>query len=269
MMASRPPNIDDDALLVAYLDGELKPEVHQELERRLRTDASLSARLAALGEASRPLRQSFDALLEAAPRERLEAAFAATLVKAPWRRDYRYRQMLVATAAALLLLVCGGVAGYFVAKAPIDLFEEADTFEEEWIAAVAGQLSLYDAASVASIQVDDAEQKAQLSKLGEMLKLDLSKPRVTLEGLMLKRAELLHFQGREVAELLYVSEGHGPVALCIMAEPGGEGEGEIESRNGLNFMYWASGGRRFLLIGAAPAKRIDALADTVAARFRS
>ena len=55
-MASGPTNIDNDALLVAYLDGELKPEVHQELERRLRTDASLSARLAALAEGNRPLR---------------------------------------------------------------------------------------------------------------------------------------------------------------------------------------------------------------------
>jgi anti-sigma factor RsiW len=269
MMAPGPTDIDNDALLVAYLDGELEPEVHQELERRLRIDASLSARLAALAEASRPLRQAFDVLLEAAPRERLEAAFAAALAKAPRRRDYRYHQMLVAAAAALLLLVCGGVAGYFVAKAPIELFEETDTFEEEWIAAVAGQLSLYDAASVASIQVDDAEQKAQLSKLGDVLSLDLSAPKVALEGLTLKRAELLHFQGRKVVELLYASEEHGPVALCIAAEPGGEGEGEVESRNGLNFMYWASGGRRFLLIGAAPAKRIDALADTIDARFHS
>ena len=267
-MVTGPTKIDNDALLVAYLDGQLAPEVHQELEQRLRTDASLSARLAALAEVSQPLRVSFDALLEAAPRQRLEAALEAALAKAPQPRDHRYRQMLAA-AAALLLLIFGGVAGYFVAKAPIDLFEEADTFEEEWIAAVAGQLSLYDAASVASIQVNDAEQKAQLSKLGEVLKLDLSAPKAALEGLTLKRAELLHFQGRSVVELLYASEEHGPVALCIAAEPGGEGEGEVESRNNLNYMYWAAGGRRFLMIGAAPAKRIDALADVIAERFGS
>ena len=240
MMTPGRPKIDNDALLVAYLDGELTPEVHQELEQRLRTDASLSARLAALAEVGQPLRSSFDALLEAAPRARLEAAFAAALAKAPRPRDHRYRQMLLAAAAALLLLIFGGVAGYFIAKAPIELFEEADTFEEEWIAAVAGQLSLYDAASVASIQVNDAEQKAQLSKLGEVLKLDLSAPKAALEGLTLKRAELLHFQGRKVVELLYASEEHGPVALCIAAEPGGEGEGEVESRDNLNYMYWAA-----------------------------
>jgi anti-sigma factor RsiW len=268
-MAARSEDIDTDALLVAYLDGELEPEAHQEVERRLRSDPSLRSRMTALAESIGPIRSSFDALLDAAPRARLETALATALAKAPRRRDHRYRQMLVATAAALLLLICGGIAGYFVAKAPVELFEEADAVEEEWVDAVAGQLSLYDAASVASIQVNDAEQRAQLSKLGDVLKLDLSEASVALDGLALKRAELLHFQGRKVAQLLYASEEHGPVALCIMAEPGGEGEGEVENRNGLNFMYWAAGGRRFLLIGAAPAKRIDALADTVAARFGS
>ena len=265
-MAPGPTDIDNDALLVAYLDGELEPGQYRELEERLRTDAALSARLAALADASRPLRSSFDALLAAAPHARLKAAFASALAKAPRRQVRRYRQMLLAAAAALLLLVFGGALGYFAAKVPGELFEEADAFEEEWIAAVAGQLSLYRGDSLASITVDSAEQQAQLSRLGEVVNLDLSAPKVELEGLTLKRAELLHFQGRKVAELLYTGE-HGPVALCIMAEPGGEGEGEVESRDGLNFMYWAASGRRFLLIGAAPAKRIDALADTIAARF--
>ena len=268
-MTPGPPEIDNDAFLVAYLDDELTPELRQELERRLGTDASLRDRLASIHQGGSRLLSSFDALLEAAPRARLDTAFATALAKTPRRREYRYRQMLLAAAAALLLLTCGGVVGYFVGKAPIELFEEADTFEEEWIAAVAGQLSLYDAASVASIQVNDAEQKAQLSKLGEVLKLDLSAPKAALEGLTLKRAELLHFQGRKIVELLYASEEHGPVALCIAVEPGGEGEGEVEGRDNLNYIYWAAGGRRFLMIGAAPAKRIDALADVIAERFGS
>ena len=267
-MAPGPTDIDKDALLVAYLDGELEPELRRVLERRLNSDPALNARLAALADASRPLRRSFDALIEAAPRARLDAALASALAKAPRRREYRYRRMLLAAAAALLLLVSGGAIGYFVAKAPGELFEEEDAFEEAWIAAVAGQLSLYDAASVASIQVNDAEQQAELNKLGEILKLDLSAPSVELEGLTLKRAELLNFQGRKVAEFLYASE-HGPVALCVLAEPGGEGEGEVESRDGLNFIYWAASGHRFLLIGAAPAQTIEALSETVAGRFGS
>src|SRR5262245_17832884 len=260
---------DMDALLVAYLDGELDLPRRQDIERRLRDDPALKARLAALAEAGRPLRGAFDALLDVAPRGRLETAFAAARASAQRRPQLRYRRMLVAAAASLLLLLCGGAIGYFVAKAPGDLFEEADEMEEAWVGAVAGQLSLYNAASLASIQVPDAELNAQLGKLGGMLGLDLSKERVAFEDLTLKRAELLHSEGRPIAELLYASEDHGPVALCIMAAPGGEGEGEVESRDGLNLMYWAESGRRFLLIGDAPVAKIESLAETAVARFGS
>jgi anti-sigma factor RsiW len=260
---------DIDALLIAYLDGELDPARRQELERRLRDDAALKARRDALAEAGRPLRGAFDALLDVAPRGRLETAFATASATAQKHRQFRYRQMLAALAASLLLLLCGGVAGYWVAKAPGDLFEEADEMEEAWVAAVAGQLSLYNAASLAAIQVPSTELEAQLAKLGDIVGLDLSKERVTFEGLTLKRAELLHFDGRAIAELLYAGEDHGPVALCIMAAPGGESEGEVESRDGLNLTYWAKSGRRFLLIGDAPANKIESLADRVASAFET
>ena len=267
-MAPASNDTESDALLVAYLDGELEPLPRQELDQRLCNDAALKARLAALAEAGRPLRSAFDALLDVAPRKRLEMAFSAAKAKAPRRPNRSYRQMLIAAAASLLLLICGGAAGYLIAKAPAELFEEADSLGEEWVAAVAGQLSLYNADSLAAIHVDEAEQQAQLGKLGEILGLDLSKPRVTFEGLTLKRAELLHFQGRPIAELLYASD-HGPVALCIMIAPGGEDEREAESHDGFNVAYWSASGRRFLLMGDAPAEKIEALTETVASRFGS
>jgi anti-sigma factor RsiW len=263
------PDTDIDVLLIAYLDDALEPELRREVERRLDADDSLRERLAAFAESGEELRNAFDGLLETAPRARLEAGLASALATAPRRRDDRYRNAILAAAASLLLLIGGGVVGYFVANAPGDLFEEADAFEDEWIAAVAGQLQLYNADSVAAIEVNDSEQQAALTKLGEMLKLDLSPSKVAFEGLTLKRAELLHFQGQKIAELLYASERHGPIALCIMVRPGGEGEGEVESKEGLNLMYWASGGRRFLLIGAAPEERIEEIADAVNERFRS
>jgi anti-sigma factor RsiW len=148
-MVARSEDIGTDALLVAYLDGELEPEAHQEVERRLRSDPSLRSRLTTLAESVRPIRSSFDVLLGAAPRTRLESAFSAALAKSPARGRDRFPRRLLAAAAAVLLLVVGGIAGYFVAKSPVELFEETDTVEEEWVAAVAGQLSLYDADAVA------------------------------------------------------------------------------------------------------------------------
>lgn len=269
-MAPAPKDTEIDILLVSYLDDELPPELRQKLERRLESDESLRARLNALAEGSQEIRGSFDALLEAAPRARLDAALASALAKAPRRSKSRYREMVLAAAAALLLLI-GGVTGYFIAKGPGDFFQEADAFEEQWIAAVSGQLQLYNADSVAAIEVNDSALQADLAKLGDVVKLDLSQQKVAFEGLTLKRAELLHFQGHAVVELLYASEEHGPVAFCITVKPGGESEEEeeVESQDGLNLMYWSDSGRRFLLIGAAPADRIEGLADAASERFRS
>ena len=67
--------------------------------------------------------------------------------------------------------------------------------------------------------------------------------------------------------LPYASEEHGPIAFCIAT--GGESEDKVVSRDGLNLMYWTASGRRFLLIGAAPPEKIEALAETIGERFRS
>jgi anti-sigma factor RsiW len=267
-MAPGSEDIDKDALLVAYLDGELEPEVHHEVELMLGTDPSLRARLAAIAEGGRPVRSAYNALLESAPRDRLQARLATALADTARRGHDRLRRALLAAAAVLLLLLGGGVAGYLIAKPPVGPFEEANTDEAKLVDAVAGEMSLYGEASMAAIEVDDTERKAELSKLAQEVNLDLSEVRVTLQGLTFKRAELLQFQGSKVAQLLYASDRDDPIALCIMTESGGEAEREVESHDGLNLAYWSTGGRRFLLIGAAPTERIRVIADAVAAHFK-
>ena len=44
-----------DAILVAYLDGELEPEAHEKLERLLKSDPSVRERLAMLSRSARPV----------------------------------------------------------------------------------------------------------------------------------------------------------------------------------------------------------------------
>lgn len=257
-----------DAILVAYLDGELEPQAHEELERLLESDPSVRERLAMLSRGIRPFKRSFDAVLQAAPRARLLARIFASVTKTSrprWFADYRQR--LIATAAALLLLIGGGTAGYFLGQVSPDLFEMGNS-DEAWLDAVTKQVSLYNREFVASIPIDENAQDVQLSRLSETLKLDLSRARVALPGLTLKRIELLQFENRPLAQLLYEGE-HGLVVLCIMPLPNGESEREAERRADLNTVYWASGDYRFLLAGPAPAETVESIADVVESRFAS
>lgn len=258
-----------DAMLVAYLDSELEPEAHEEVERLLRSDASVRERLAALACGTRPLKHSFGAVLAAAPRERLQAQLAVSVKKIAGPRWFGgSRQWMFALPVSAALLIGGITAGYLLGRASPDLFESGPTEEDAWLDAVTNQVALYSRESVASIPVDATARQAELRRLSEALKLDLSPPRVELPGLTLKRSELLQFEGHPIVQLLYEGE-HGVVALCIMAESKGEAERETERRADLNTIYWASGDYRFLLVGAAPAERLETIANVVQSRFAS
>jgi anti-sigma factor RsiW len=91
---------------------------------------------------------------------------------------------------------------------------------------------------------------------------------VALPGLTLKRVELLQFENRALAQLLYEGN-HGIVVLCIMPEPDGASEREAERRANLNTVYWASGDHRFLLVGPVSAEIMENIADVVQSRFAS
>ena len=257
-----------DAILVAYLDGELEPEAHEKLERLLKSDPSVRERLAMLSRGARPFKRTFDAALDSAPRKRLQAQLTASVTKSSRPSWFaRSRRWGMAIAAALLLAIGAGTVGYILGQSSPDLFDIGNS-EEAWLDAVANQVSLYSRESVASIPVDETTQKTQLGRLSEILKFDLSQARVALPGLTLKRVELLQFENRPLAQLLYQGE-HGVVTLCIMPEPGGESEREAERRANLNTVYWASGDYRFLLVGLAPAETMEKLADMVQSRFAS
>src|SRR5262245_61924915 len=132
-----------DAILVAYLDGELEPEAHEKLERLLKSDASVGERLAMLSRGSRPFTRTFDAVLDAAPRDRLQAQLTASVNKFA-RPNWLVRSLRWATAiaAAVLLAIGTGTVGYFLGQSSPNLFDIGNS-DDAWIDAVANQISLY------------------------------------------------------------------------------------------------------------------------------
>jgi anti-sigma factor RsiW len=251
-----------DAILVAYLDGELEPQAHEEIEQLLKSDASVRERLATLSRGARPFPSSFEALLKAAPNESLQSMLEASISNFTSRNWLtRFWQWRIPIAAAPFLLIGGGIAGYFLGQLTPNL-----SGEEAWLDAVAKQVSLYSRETVSSVPVNETAQQAELSRLGEMFNLDFSQARVELPGLTLKRVELLRFEGRPLGQLLYEGD-YGIIALCVMAQPGEESEREAERRADLNTLYWTSGNYRFLLVSRAPASAMENIADVLESRF--
>lgn len=270
------PDIDvpSDEELTAYLDGELASDAAKlaALERQLAGSEPARLRLATLAVGGRPFRQAFDALGETAPMDRLRAGLDAALssqrssivrLQQPRRRWFTPELI----AASLAFLLFGGALG--LAAAPslsswLSSTEAALDPEDAWMAAVASQISLEDGASISALTGDPAKASGDLAAVGQPLGLTLTEPAIRLPGYTFKKARLLSFGGKPIAQLLYVSATGDPLALCLSLETDDAAEPPItRDVDTIGMRYWRNKTRGLLLAGRLPQARLAELAGVV------
>ncbi|MBB4478992.1 anti-sigma factor family protein [Rhizobium etli] len=255
---------DED--LTAFIDGELTAEDAARIEAILKKDEHVAERLEFLARASLPFEQAFAPLLQEAPREKLErmldAIPAREGAKSAVAPAFASRRRFLAALAASL------VAGIAIDRAVLGLGRGFSAKDEnsEWRAVVADYISLYTAETLAGPSPARGSQAAQLAPLDEKLGLSLSPEAVSLPGVDFKRALLLQYDGKPLAQIAYLDPETGPMALCIVRSDAGAKAPELESRKGMNVVYWSNGRHAFMLIGHAAADRMAAIADGVRGR---
>lgn len=257
--------IPSDEDLTAFIDGELTAEDAARIEAIVKKDEHVAERLEFLARASLPFEQAFAPLLQEAPREKLERMLEAT----PAREDAKAvsapaasrRRFFAALAASL-------VAGIAIDRAILGLGRGFSAKDEnsEWRAVVADYISLYTAETLAGPSPARESQAAQLAPFDEKLGLSLSPEAVSLPGVDFKRALLLQYDGKPLAQIAYLDPETGPMALCIVRSDAGPKAPDLEHRKGMNVVYWSNGRHAFMLIGHAPADRMAAIADGVRGR---
>jgi anti-sigma factor RsiW len=255
---------DDDALLTAWLDGQLSAEARAALDRRMAAEPGLRARLDVLRAGERDFEAAYAALLAAAPAERLKAMLAA---KRSDRRSNRASgpasRRWLAVAAALVLFAGGGIAGYV---ASVALTPEPES--PGWRQVVADYHALISPETILVISEDPEALSAELLAIGDRMALDLAPERLALPHAYLKRAQLYDYAGMALVQLVYLSPESGPFALCIIANGRSDTERGFEQRVGSNIVYWYKDGFGYMLIGKdAPRETLEAFADEIAARF--
>ena len=287
---------DED--LVAYLDGELAQEARAALARTIASRHDVQQRLLELSGGARPFREAFAPLLDAAPRERLDAMLARLAVPQPVPSEAlpspsapslavsqrpvpsrpgpsRLAVGLGALAAAVLLFVAGAGTGvaWLSGLAPLQALLPASDHEaeEDWREAVAQYLTLYTPETLASIPDDADLRRRELATVGARLGLALPPETVALPGLPLKRAQIFAYDERPLGQVGFLDPSSGPLALCITT---GAGAGPAlrpalreERRQGFNIVFWDTGRHRLMLIGRAPFERLRALASLLADRL--
>ncbi|MBY3496714.1 anti-sigma factor family protein [Rhizobium laguerreae] len=254
---------DED--LTAFIDGELTAEEAARIEAIVKEDESVAERLEFLARANLPFEQAFAPLLAEAPREKLQAMLAAIPVQQSAKSGPVFatrRRFLGALAASL-------VAGIAIDRAVIGIGARFSAKDEnsEWRAVVADYISLYTAETLAGTAPGREDQVAQLAGLDEKLGLSLSPEAVSLPGIDFKRALLLQYDGKPLAQIAYLDPETGPMALCIVKSDAGSKAPDLESRKGLNVIYWANETHAFMLIGRIPADRMKELGEDVRGRL--
>lgn len=255
---------DSDAILTAYLDGELDAAERAVLETRMLGEPQLKVRLDQLGRGGRAFGPAYEALLSAAPGARMQTMLADLVAKhgnVAGRRSRSPWWSLPAIAAAVVIFIAGGLAGYAV---PMLTRQAAEP--PGWRQVVAEYQGLTTAETLAAIADDQPAMSQELSNIGGKLALDLSPDKLALPDATLKRAQLFEFRGRPLVQLAYLSADSGPLALCIIAN-GRPDEGiAFEVREGFNIVFWTDNGRGYMLIGKAPRAALEAYAGSLAMR---
>ncbi|MBX5181430.1 anti-sigma factor [Rhizobium sp. NZLR5] len=258
--------IPSDEELTAFIDGELTAEEAARIETMVNEDESVAERLEFLARASLPFEQAFAPLLAEAPRQKLQTMLAAILARKSTKSisapTFATRRHFLGALAASL------IAGIAIDRAFIGIGKGFSARDEnsEWRAVVADYISLYTPETLAGAVPARDVQTAQLGSLDEKLGLSLSPEAVSLPGIDFKRALLLQYDGKPLAQIAYLDPETGPMALCIVRSDAGPKAPDLENRKGMNVVYWSNETHAFMLIGHAAADRMTAIAEGVRGR---
>jgi anti-sigma factor RsiW len=241
---------DED--LVAWLDGVADAVRRGEIEAALAQDPRLGARLADLDIDTGAVRAAFDAVAAAAPVERLRARLDEQAVRTP-RRRVGVRGLAIAAA-----LVMGAALGYVAGSS--DLVRP----DRSWHVAIADYQALYTTATLAAVPADPAKQRIDVDTVAARLGLPIELDALQVPGLDFKRAQILSFKGRPLAQFAYVDQRGEPVAFC--ATPTGERDSAVSPGRfrGLEAAFWSRHGYGFIVIGRTPSEALRQAATVLA-----
>jgi anti-sigma factor RsiW len=255
-----------DEMLVAFIDGELDAEQSAEIEALIDADKGVAERFEFLSRSDLPYGDAFAPLLAAAPDAKLAAmlaSIASTQRKAPFLGMSR-RGFLGAAAACL-------IAGIAIDRGIIEVSHRLSKPDEgaEWRAVVAEYLELYTPDTLSAPAGDRAAQSAQLDQVGSKLGISLTPETVALPGADFRRAQVLEYDGKPLAQIAYLDPEDGPMALCIVPSDKGQAEPDMERRHGMNVVYWSNATHAFMLIGHSTADRMKVMADSVRSTLKA
>lgn len=255
--------IDDDLRLHAWVDGQLPPEQHAEVEAYLRDHPEAAARVREWAADRDTLQAGLEPMLHESVPVRLQQlvwAHAPADAATGWLR----------MAAALALLVAGGVVGALLAWQLQALqprtADAAGASELPQRAAVAH--AVYAPERRHPVEVTAAESAAEDGHLARWLTRRLEVPvrlfDLSAQGFELVGGRLLPDEHGPSAQLMYQDAAGRRVTVYLRKPPAATPAAfRFERLGELGVFYWVEGEAGYALVGTLPRAQLLALAQAI------
>jgi anti-sigma factor RsiW len=256
-MSKATPIVDEE--LVAYLDGVIDPARRKEIVAALAHDELLAARLTKLDIDTEAIRAAFGA-------KRL----AANPTTRPWRAfpdmgvSFKVANTSMRWPRFVAVLALGAGLGFALGSGSI---LPSSTTSKNWRTAVADYQVLYSNATLAALNSDAARQRTEVAAVAQKLRLPIALDTVQVAGLDFKRAQLLQFNGKPLAQFAYLTGAGTPIAFCVTRSGETDSPVQTTTLDGLGAAFWSKDGYGFIVIGAAPMQVAERMASELAGRM--
>lgn len=284
-------SVADDALLLAYVDGDLSPQQCREIEQLMEESPEVAERVFRLMASSLPyadafarqavppvpdsLVQKIDALSQQtlAPRPMSQTGKEVTVPSSLWCRLFGqprpgWLAVAFATGAACYGLVLQ--AGFFNNAQRTDAHRQAPLVAQSqaspWVQQAASYQRLYTRDTVSLVTPDAAVVARTVSDIHQVDGLGIRIPDLNSAGLTFKGIQRLRFNNKALVQLIYLPANGAPVALCVMREPKPD-QSPAELRVAeMNVVVWRQSELGYALIGEPQGVDLNAVARLIVDR---
>jgi len=254
----------DDALLMAYVDGELPPEQRAEVEAAIAHSDDLSGRVAALQASVLPYRAAYERrpvppVPESLTRRIDELVSVTTAHERRPERTSRRFAMQWAAAAFVAGAICSGVlTGYLGGMNPMK------PGVDPWVRSVADYQVLYGRDTVANIREDKVSTEQVLSDIRQRDGMPVNVPDLRQAGLKFKRVQRLNYHDRPLVQMVYLPERGDPVALCVIEDGKGDAPVKTQQVGEMKTATWHANRLAYVLLAKQTSLDLQALGQSIA-----
>jgi len=293
--------VADDALLMAYVDGELSPQQCEEIEQLMNASPDLAERVALLMASVLPYpeafaRQPVPPVPESLVRnvDQMVALHVGACATTPQNSDrpalvqkplktFQQESLLsrlfgrpkigwLAVAFATGC-VCYGLVlqpGVFSDGLNDDSLISGNAVGQiqpsAWVKQAASYQQLYSRDTMSYVTPDPEGVGKTINDIRHVDGLALRVPDLSSAGLTFKRVQRLRFNNKALIQLVYLPQRGDPVALCVMKEPMPDQSVAQLDVSGMNVVVWRQSELGYALIGSPEGVDMNAVARLVADR---